>query len=193
MNRSTPITFLATAAAILLIAVGVASCGGSSGSSSNSAPAAKQSQAAVAAKPAPAPAAKPAKQASPTPPPAPAPRRQLPRTASPRVTWATTIPTTTAAPMTATEASRVSRRRRAVIGATAVALVLLGAFVGLTPGDQRSHGPPDGAFAWLARPAAGRLEGRPNQGRRDALVSARMETAEDRPGHGDGGSPPGRG
>ena len=46
----------------------------------------------------------------------------------------------------------MSRRRRAVIGATAVALVLLGAFVGLTPGDRRSHGPPDGAFAWL-RPA----------------------------------------
>src|SRR3954464_4590126 len=51
MNRSRPITFLATAAAILLIAVGVASCGGSSGSSSNASnppPATKPSQAVAA-------------------------------------------------------------------------------------------------------------------------------------------------
>ena len=105
MNRSRPIPFLATAAAILLIAVGVASCGGSSGSSSNAS--AANTPATAPANPAPTPVAKPAKQAAP----APAAqlqrhRRQLPPTASPRVTWATTIPTTTAAPMTATEASR---------------------------------------------------------------------------------------
>jgi hypothetical protein len=46
----------------------------------------------------------------------------------------------------------VGRRRTAAIGATAVALILLGVFVALTPGDQRSHGRPAGAFAWL-RPA----------------------------------------
>ena len=46
----------------------------------------------------------------------------------------------------------MSRRRRAAIGATAVALIVLGVFVGLTSGDQRSQGPPAGAFAWL-RPA----------------------------------------
>jgi hypothetical protein len=43
----------------------------------------------------------------------------------------------------------VSSRRRAAIGATAVALILLGVFVGLTPGDQTSHRPTVGAFAWL--------------------------------------------
>jgi hypothetical protein len=43
----------------------------------------------------------------------------------------------------------VSSRRRAAIGATAVALILLGVFVGLTPGDQTSHRPRPGAFAWL--------------------------------------------
>jgi hypothetical protein len=43
----------------------------------------------------------------------------------------------------------VSGRRRAAIGATAVALILLGVFVGLTPGDQASHRPPAGSFAWL--------------------------------------------
>ena len=82
MNRSRPITFLASGAAILLIAVGVASCGGSNDNSSNSPAAAKQSQPPVvansapapAAKPAPAPAAKPAKQKAPAPPPAPAPQ-----------------------------------------------------------------------------------------------------------------------
>jgi outer membrane biosynthesis protein TonB len=90
MNRSRPITFLASGAAILLIAVGVASCGGSNDNSSNSPAAAKQSQPPVvansapapaakpapapAAKPAPAPAAKPAKQVPPTPRPAPAPQ-----------------------------------------------------------------------------------------------------------------------
>jgi hypothetical protein len=46
----------------------------------------------------------------------------------------------------------VSRRATVAIGATAVALIVLGVFVGLTPGDQRSQGPPAGAFAWL-RPA----------------------------------------
>jgi hypothetical protein len=40
-------------------------------------------------------------------------------------------------------------RRRAAIGAAAVALVLLGVFVGLTPGDQTRRGPQAGAFAWL--------------------------------------------
>jgi hypothetical protein len=44
-------------------------------------------------------------------------------------------------------------RRRAAIGTTAVAaLISLGVFVGLTPGDQVRHGSPAGAFAWL-RPA----------------------------------------
>jgi hypothetical protein len=43
----------------------------------------------------------------------------------------------------------VTRRRRAAIGATAVALILVGLYVGLAPGDQTSHGPPAGAFAWL--------------------------------------------
>jgi hypothetical protein len=43
----------------------------------------------------------------------------------------------------------VSGRRSAAIGATAVVLILLGVFVGLTPGDQTSHGPPTGPFAWL--------------------------------------------
>jgi len=51
--------------------------------------------------------------------------------------------------MTATGASRVSSRRRAAIGATAVALIVVGLYVGLAPGDQTSHGPPAGAFAWL--------------------------------------------
>jgi hypothetical protein len=46
----------------------------------------------------------------------------------------------------------VSRRATAAIGATAVALIVLGVFVGLTSGDQASHGPRAGAFAWL-RPA----------------------------------------
>jgi hypothetical protein len=46
----------------------------------------------------------------------------------------------------------VSRRAIAAIGATAAVLILLGVFVGLTPGDQRSQGPSSGAFAWL-RPA----------------------------------------
>src|SRR4051812_40124833 len=71
MNRSRPITFIATAAAILLIAVGVASCGGSSGSSSNSPAAANQSQAAATPNSAPAPVAKPAKQPAPAATPAP--------------------------------------------------------------------------------------------------------------------------
>src|SRR3954470_8632848 len=71
MNRRL-ITFIATAAAILLIAVGVASCGGSSGSSSSPA-AAKQSQAAAASNPAPSPAATPAKQQTPAKQVAPAP------------------------------------------------------------------------------------------------------------------------
>src|SRR3954451_19544464 len=72
MNRSRPITVLATAAAILLIAAGVASCGGSSGSggSSSDPPAAAQS--------APAPPAKPAEQAAPAPSPAPAPQVSAP-------------------------------------------------------------------------------------------------------------------
>src|SRR3954451_5677358 len=69
MNRR-PITFIATAAAILLIAVGVASCGGTSGSSSNPPAAANQSQAAVP-NPAPTPVAKPAKQPAPAATPAP--------------------------------------------------------------------------------------------------------------------------
>ena len=43
----------------------------------------------------------------------------------------------------------MSSRRRVAIGVTAVALILLGVFVGLTPGDQTNHGHPDGAFAWL--------------------------------------------
>ena len=47
----------------------------------------------------------------------------------------------------------MSGRRRVAIGATAVGLILLGLFVGLTPGEQTSHGPPAdppaGAFAWL--------------------------------------------
>ena len=47
----------------------------------------------------------------------------------------------------------MSGRRRAAIGATAVALVLLGLFVGLTPGDQTTHRRSAGAFAWL-RPVA---------------------------------------
>ena len=70
MNRSRPFTFLGTAAAILLIAVGVASCGGSSGSSSNASnppTAIKQTPVAAAPKPAP----KPAKQSAPAPAPAP--------------------------------------------------------------------------------------------------------------------------
>jgi hypothetical protein len=46
----------------------------------------------------------------------------------------------------------VSRRRTAAFGATAIALIALGVFVGLSPGDQGSHGSPAGAFAWL-RPA----------------------------------------
>lgn len=46
----------------------------------------------------------------------------------------------------------MSSRRRAAIGATAVALISLGVLVGLTSGDQASHGSPAGAFAWL-RPA----------------------------------------
>ncbi len=46
----------------------------------------------------------------------------------------------------------MSRRATVAIGATAVALILLGVFVGLTPGDQRSQSPSAGAFAWL-RPA----------------------------------------
>jgi hypothetical protein len=51
----------------------------------------------------------------------------------------------------------VSRRRTAAVGATAVALIVLGVFVGLTSGDQSSgdqssHGLTAGAFAWL-RPA----------------------------------------
>ena len=46
----------------------------------------------------------------------------------------------------------MSRRRGAAIGAAAVALISLGVFVGLTAGDQASHGPAAGAFAWL-RPA----------------------------------------
>jgi hypothetical protein len=46
----------------------------------------------------------------------------------------------------------VSRRATAAIGATAVALILVGIYVGLAPGDQRSQGPAAGAFAWL-RPA----------------------------------------
>ena len=84
MNRSRPITFLASGAAILLTAGGVASCGGSSGSSSNSPPAPKQSQAAAVANPAPAPAAKPVKKASPKPPPAPAPQASAPSNGIPQ-------------------------------------------------------------------------------------------------------------
>jgi hypothetical protein len=45
----------------------------------------------------------------------------------------------------------MSGRRRVAIGAIAVALILVGIFVGLTPGDQTSQGSA-GAFAWL-RPA----------------------------------------
>lgn len=43
----------------------------------------------------------------------------------------------------------MSSRRRAAIGATAVVLIVLGVFVGLTPGDQATHGRRGGAFAWL--------------------------------------------
>jgi hypothetical protein len=43
----------------------------------------------------------------------------------------------------------VSTPKRVAIGATAVAVILLGVLVGLTPGDQTSHGPRAGAFAWL--------------------------------------------
>jgi hypothetical protein len=46
----------------------------------------------------------------------------------------------------------VSRRATVAIGATAVALIVLGVSVGLTSGDQASHDPRPGAFAWL-RPA----------------------------------------
>jgi hypothetical protein len=74
MNRSRPITFLASGAAILLIAVGVASCGGSSDNSSNSPAAAKPLQAPAVANTAPPPAAKSVKKASPTPRPAAAPQ-----------------------------------------------------------------------------------------------------------------------
>jgi hypothetical protein len=44
----------------------------------------------------------------------------------------------------------VSRQgKRAAIGAAAVALVLLGLFVGLAPGGQTTHERPAGPFAWL--------------------------------------------
>ena len=46
----------------------------------------------------------------------------------------------------------MSSRRRAVVGATAVALILVGLYVGLALGDQTTHGRPAGAFTWL-RPA----------------------------------------
>jgi hypothetical protein len=48
----------------------------------------------------------------------------------------------------------VNGRRKAAIGATAVALILLGLFVGLTPGDETSRGSRAGAFAWLRPHAA---------------------------------------
>ena len=47
----------------------------------------------------------------------------------------------------------MSSPRRVAVGATAVALILVGIYVGLAPGDQTTHGGrPAGAFAWL-RPA----------------------------------------
>jgi hypothetical protein len=43
----------------------------------------------------------------------------------------------------------VGSRGRAALGATAVALILVGLLVGLAPGDQTTHGRPTGSFAWL--------------------------------------------
>jgi hypothetical protein len=47
----------------------------------------------------------------------------------------------------------VSRRRTAAIGATAVALILVGVFVGLSAGGESNHDRNSGSFAWL-RPTA---------------------------------------
>jgi hypothetical protein len=82
MNRSRLIPFLASAAAILLIAVGVASCGGSSGSSSNGS--AANPPATAPANPASTTVAKPAKKAAPAPAPAPAPQASAPSNGIPQ-------------------------------------------------------------------------------------------------------------
>ena len=166
MNRSRPITFLASGAAILLIAVGVASCGGSSDKAARTPRPPRDSRRRppwliplqhLAAKPAPAPAPKPVKKASPPPPPAPAPQPSASSNGGiPQgVTWATTMPTTTAAPMTATEASSGEQGERTVGDRRDRSRpdLVVGRVRRPHPhGDQRSQGPSAGAFAWL-RPA----------------------------------------
>ena len=69
----------------------------------------------------------------------------------------TTTPTTTAARTTATGASELTGRNRAIVGLVAVTIGTVVLIVGLAGGGQSSDRRPSGPFAWLhpASPPAG--------------------------------------
>jgi len=69
----------------------------------------------------------------------------------------TTTPTTTAARTTATGASELTGRNRAIVGLVAVTIGAVVLIVGLAGGGQSSDRRPSGPFAWLhpASPPAG--------------------------------------
>jgi hypothetical protein len=69
----------------------------------------------------------------------------------------TTTPTTTAAQTTATGASELTGRNRAIVGLVAVIIAAVVLIVGLAGGGESSDRRPSGPFAWLhpASPPAG--------------------------------------